>query len=119
MSKKYLYQYVAMFEWGYNVKRATSGYTSGSGGSTVTPQKHLTGDGAAGATAETLNTTQASGAQVTILRQEAWNVQQGFTYLPAPEHRLTFNPGEALIISSETPADVVSLNGTVVIEEVG
>jgi transposase len=24
VSKKYLYQYVAMFEWGYNVKRATS-----------------------------------------------------------------------------------------------
>ncbi len=23
VSKKYLYQYVAMFEWGYNVKRAT------------------------------------------------------------------------------------------------
>ena len=26
VSKKYLYQYVAMFEWGYNVKRATSGF---------------------------------------------------------------------------------------------
>ena len=24
VSKKYLYQYVAMFEWGYNAKRATS-----------------------------------------------------------------------------------------------
>jgi transposase len=26
VSKKYLYQYAAMFEWGYNVKRATSGF---------------------------------------------------------------------------------------------
>jgi transposase-like protein len=26
VSKKYLYQYVAMFEWGYNVKRATRGF---------------------------------------------------------------------------------------------
>ena len=26
VSKKYLYQYVAMFEWGYNVKRATPGF---------------------------------------------------------------------------------------------
>jgi transposase len=26
VSKKYLYQYVAMFEWGYNVKRATLGF---------------------------------------------------------------------------------------------
>jgi len=24
VSKKYLYQYVAMFEWGYNAKRATT-----------------------------------------------------------------------------------------------
>lgn len=26
VSKKYLYQYVAMFEWGYNVKRATPAF---------------------------------------------------------------------------------------------
>ena len=26
VNKKYLYQYVAMFEWGYNVKRATPGF---------------------------------------------------------------------------------------------
>ena len=26
VSKKYLYQYVAMFEWGSNVKRATPGF---------------------------------------------------------------------------------------------
>ena len=26
VSKVYLYQYVAMFEWGYNVKRATTGF---------------------------------------------------------------------------------------------
>lgn len=26
VSKKYLYQYVALFEWSYNVKRSTSGF---------------------------------------------------------------------------------------------
>jgi hypothetical protein len=26
VSKEYLYQYVVMFEWGYNVKRATTGF---------------------------------------------------------------------------------------------
>jgi transposase len=26
VSKKYLYQYVALFEWGYNVKQATTGF---------------------------------------------------------------------------------------------
>jgi hypothetical protein len=36
---------------GVRIKRATSGYTSGSGGSTPTPAKHLTSDSASGATA--------------------------------------------------------------------
>ena len=26
VSKRHLYQYVALFEWGYNVKRATLGF---------------------------------------------------------------------------------------------
>jgi transposase-like protein len=33
VSKKYLYQYVALFEWGYNVKRATFGVRAGTPGS--------------------------------------------------------------------------------------
>jgi len=46
VSKKYLQQYVSMFEWGYNVKRATPGFLrallgvrapTGIGGSTFCP----------------------------------------------------------------------------------
>lgn len=101
------------------LKRATGSYTSGSGGSTATPRPHSTNDAAAGPTAETNNTTQAaagSGALVT-LRAEAFNVQAGYQYLPTPEQRPLFLPGEALVVSITAPADAVTLSGSVVFEE--
>lgn len=101
------------------IKRATGSYTSGSGGSTVTPAKHLTNDAAAGPTAEVNNTTQASagsGALTTVLA-EAFNVQAGWEYLPVPEQRILFLPTEACIVSITVPADAVTLSGTLVIEE--
>lgn len=101
------------------IKRATGSYTSGSGGSTVTPAKHLTNDAAAGPTVETNNTTQASAGSgaLTTLRAEALNVQAGWQYLPTPEQRITFLPAEACVVSITAPADAVTLSGTIVIEE--
>lgn len=101
------------------IKRATGSYTSGSGGSTVTPAKHLTNDAAAGPTAEVCNTTQASagsGALTTVLA-EAFNVQAGWEYLPVPEQRLLFLAAEACVVSITAPADAVTLSGTLVFEE--
>ncbi len=101
------------------IKRATGSYTSGSGGATVTPAKHLTNDAAAGPTAEVLNTTQAvvgSGA-LTTLRAEAFNVQAGYQYLPTPETRVTFLPTEACVVSITAPADAITVSGTLVFEE--
>ena len=101
------------------VKRATGSYTSGSGGSTVTPAKHLTNDAAAGPTAEVCNTTQASagsGALTTVLA-EAFNVQAGWEYFPPPEQRMLFLPTEAVVVSITAPADAVTLSGTLVFEE--
>lgn len=101
------------------IKRATGSYTSGSGGSTVTPAKHLTNDAAAGPTAEVCNTTQSSagsGALTTILA-DAWNVQGGYQYLPPPEQRLFFLAAEACVVSITAPADAITLSGTLVFEE--
>lgn len=101
------------------IKRATGSYTSGSGGSTVTPAKHLTNDAAAGPTAEVLNTSQAaagSGALTTI-RAEAFNVQGGYQYLPTPESRLVFLATEACVVSMTAPADALTVSGTLVFEE--
>lgn len=101
------------------IKRATGSYTSGSGGSSPTVAKHLTNDAAAGVTAEANNTTQAaagSGTLTTVVA-DAWNVQGGYQYLPPPEHRITFLPTEACIVSITAPTDAITLSGTMVIEE--
>jgi hypothetical protein len=101
------------------IKRATGSYTSGSGGTTVTPAKHLTNDAAAGPTAEVNNTTQAaagSGA-LTTLRAEAFNVQSGYQYLPTPEQRFFFLSAEAVVVSITAPADALTVSGTLVFEE--
>lgn len=102
-----------------DIKRATGSYTSGSGGSTATPAKHLTNDASAGPTAETNNTTQASAGSgaLTTIRTEAFNVQAGYQYLPTPEQRILFLPAEALVVSISAPADAISLSGSVVFEE--
>lgn len=101
------------------IKRATGSYTSGSGGSTVTPAKHLTNDAAAGPTAEVNNTTQASAGSgaLTTVRAEAFNVQAGYQYLPTPEQRLFFLAAEACVVSITAPADAITLSGTLVFEE--
>lgn len=101
------------------IKRATGSYTSGSGGSTVTPAKHLTNDAAAGPTAELNNTSQASAGSgaLTTVRTEAFNVQAGYQYLPPPEERLLFLATEAVVVSITAPADAVTMSGTLVFEE--
>ena len=101
------------------IKRATGSYTSGSGGSTGTPAKHLTNDASAGPTAEFNNTTQASAGSgaLTTIRTETFNVQAGYQYLPTPETRLLFLPAEAVVVSITAPADAVTMSGTLVFEE--
>jgi len=101
------------------IKKATGSYTSGSGGSTVTPAKHATNDAAAGPTAEILNTTQAiagSGALTTI-HADAFNVQGGYQYLPTPETRILFLPGEACVVSMTAPGDSITVSATLKFEE--
>lgn len=102
-----------------SIKKATGSYTSGSGGSTATPAKHLTNDAAAGPTAETMNTTQASAGSgaLTTLRSEAVNLQAGYQYLPPPEQRVVFLPAEAVVVSVSAPADAVTVSGVLVFEE--
>lgn len=112
---------------GFRVKliRATGAYTTGSGGSTPTASPHQTSDTAAGVTAKVNNTTAAvagSGA-LTTLRAEAFNIQAGWQYLPVPEDRIFFAAGsnaEACILNLvSTPADSVTLSGSMVFEELG
>lgn len=100
--------------------QAIRGYTtSGSGGSAPTPQKMATGLGAAASTAEANNTTVANTGTASVLESDAWNVQVGYRYQPAPEERMELAPSERLVWRITAPADSITLNGTLVFEEIG
>ena len=102
------------------IKRATSGFTSGSGGSSGTVTPLDSADAAAGATAEVKNTTQAaagSGALTTIQTRNV-HVANGFHYLPTPECQEVFRPTEACIVSlGAAPADSITFDGHAIFEE--
>jgi len=94
------------------------GSTSGSGGSTPTAAPLSLGDAAFGGTVETNNTTQST--EGTILFSWDWHIAAGFQWIPTPEMRPIISPSGRLIIEMQsTPADSLTISGTVVFEEIG
>jgi hypothetical protein len=55
---------------------------------------------------------------VTLLA-DSWNVQAGWRYLPVPEERLVLERDQRLVVRISAPADEITLNGTLVFEEIG
>ena len=103
------------------VKRMTGAYTSGSGGSAATPRPLDPGDAAATFTAETGNTSRATGGTSVVLFEDSFNVLgPGFEFVATPEEEIVLAASSAIVIGLETaPADSVTFNGTVVVEEIG
>ena len=94
------------------------GTTSGSGGSSVTPNPLEVGDAAFGGTVEANNTTQ--GTEGTILHSAAFNVLNGYVWIPTPECRPVISPSGRLIIELQTaPGDELTMSGVAYIEEIG
>lgn len=95
--------------------------TSGSGGSAATPVNLASHTGAksAGATAEVNNTTVASTGSPVTLRAEAWNVQTPYRFYPAPTEQIVVNASERFVVRLTAPADSITMNGTLVFEEIG
>lgn len=92
--------------------------TSGSGGSTVTATPLNVGDAAFGGTVEANNTTQ--GTEGTFVHSEAFNVMAGISIVWTPETRPVLSPSGRIVIEMQTtPADSLTLNGTVYFEEIG
>jgi hypothetical protein len=105
----------------FQIKRGV-GSTSGSGGTVPSVNKIQTGDAAAGITAEANNTTQAiaGGGSLTTLLEECENIHAGWLHAPPPDERFIFSPSEVCIIALQTtPADSLTMSGTVVVEEIG
>ena len=93
--------------------------TSGSGGSAPTPRPVNLADAAAGFTAETMNTTVATGGTPITLMTDAWNTRAGYDMAFAPEECIGSVNGTRLVVTSGAPADAVTIRLTAWIEEVG
>jgi hypothetical protein len=94
------------------------GSTNGSGGSTPTPTPLHLGDAAAGTVVEANNTSQ--GTEGTIIHAESFNSMAGLQIVWTPETRPIISPSDLLHIEMQTtPADSLTMSGTVYFEELG
>ena len=97
------------------------GATSGSGGTTAAaPAKLETGAATAGSTFEANNTTKMTAGTITTLHASNWIIQSPYLWLPTPEMRHVLAPSERYTVElATTPADSVTISGTLVLEEIG
>ena len=91
---------------------------SGSGGTNPGSRPVEVGDSAFGGSVEVNNTTQATG--LTLIYSQAFNVQSGFFWEPGPEGRTVISPSGRLVISLPVaPSDSLTMNGSILFEEIG
>lgn len=97
----------------------TAHSTSGSGGSSVTPQPNDPGDAAFAGTAEANNTTPATGGSPITRKSDTFNVRAGLAYRPHRDEQIKIPPSGRLVINLTAPADAITGSGYAVIEEEG
>ena len=85
---------------GLNVQRHTGGPTAGSS---------LTGP----------TTTVASTASAVVNLSDSFNVAAGFYYKPDWDERIVVPPSGKFMLRVGTPNDALTLNGTIVLQEIG
>lgn len=96
--------------------------TSGSGGTSgITPRPINPSDAAAGFTAESLNTTQASTGTGVNLQRHGWNVRIPTQVVYTPETRPQASQANTTLVlrMAAAPADSITISGHVVVEELG
>jgi hypothetical protein len=91
---------------------------AGSGGSAVTPRNLEPWSRAAVTTAAANNTTVASSGGVVMLA-DAWNVAAGWLYAPSAEERIRVDINSRFCVRITAPTDALTVNGTIVFEEIG
>ena len=98
-----------------------TGYTvTGSGGSTITPAiVNRPSTAVAASTVKANNTTVANTGTAVTLYSDAWNVQGGWWYCPNEQEMLIIGLSTRFVIRSTAPADSLTMNGTLVFEEIG
>lgn len=103
---------------GLTVQLITGHATSGSGGSTVTPNP-TGGGGTAGGAFETNNTTIASTGTPLTRHADVWNEQLPYQYRPTPEERIELPISTRLVCRISAPADAITVTWTIIFEEIG
>jgi hypothetical protein len=104
--------------------RGDSAEISGSGGSTVTPQKLGSLQAAAASTVEANNTTRMAGGSPPgssdITGTFGWNVRVPLEKVYTPETRPVVGPGAYWALALPVaPADSLTIGGTLTFEEIG
>jgi hypothetical protein len=93
---------------------------SGSGGSTPTPAPLDFGYAAAGGVAKVNNTTKANTGTIVTMHSSNWIIQSPYLWLPTPEYRHILSPSQRYTIElGTTPADSITVSGTLIVEDVG
>lgn len=101
------------------IKRATSGFTGGSGGGTATETKANTSDTASGLTSDRNNTTQAvaGGGSLETLEECYMNTLTPYEWYPPADAPMPIMQGsQAFIVSIDSPGSE-SICCTAVVEE--
>jgi len=95
--------------------------TVGSGGTVPTPvQLDPVGGGAAGFTARTLDTTQASAGTILTHYRWNWNVRGPFDMILPEPMQIIFGAGRRLTFElNEAPSTSMTFSGFVVVQEIG
>lgn len=92
--------------------------TSGSGGTAPTPAPLVTGDTAAGFTAEVNNTTIASAGTAVTLHTGAWNVRAGYiNWFPEGVRPAAGQGNTTIVVRQTAPADSLTMSGTLYLRE--
>lgn len=77
------------------------------------------GDAAANADLAVNETTELTTGAAT-LHADSWNIALPFVWLPPPEHRIVVQVSNAVVVNlNTTPADSITMSGTMYFEEIG
>lgn len=94
--------------------------TSGSGGSAPTPVANDSTAAAAGFTAEANNTTKATAGTIVTHSAYSWNVRMPLEVLFTQEQQLIMVAARRCTVElGTTPADSITMNGTIWVQEIG
>ena len=81
--------------------------------------RHHSGAPTAGSSVSGPSTTVASTASATVLLADSWNVAAGFYWKPDPIERVIIEPSARFVVRTGTPNDALTLNATLVLQEIG